>query len=101
MNLKTSNSPQAFRGVVADMCHGGKIAMLGIPAKEMPMGRWQAIFNKRTLKGICGHEMHETWRKIMVILDGGAVISPVMTCRFAYCDFRRASTRGSPGKPGM
>src|ERR1700693_4941094 len=35
VGLEMSGSPEAFHDMVRSMCHGGKIAMLGIPAKEI------------------------------------------------------------------
>ncbi len=35
VGLEMSGNPAAFRDMLANMCHGGKIAMLGIPPQEM------------------------------------------------------------------
>ena len=35
VGLEMSGNPAAFRALLANMCHGGKIAMLGIPEEEM------------------------------------------------------------------
>src|SRR5271154_3609999 len=35
VGLEMSGNPAAFRDMLANMCHGGKIAMLGIPEKEI------------------------------------------------------------------
>src|ERR671938_681001 len=35
VGLEMSGNPAAFRDMVANMCHGGKVAMLGIPEREM------------------------------------------------------------------
>ena len=43
------------------MAHGGKIAVLGIPSREMPIDWRAVIFNMLTIKGIYGREMYETW----------------------------------------
>ena len=34
VGLEMSGNPQAFRDMIANMSHGGKIAMLGIPCQE-------------------------------------------------------------------
>ena len=101
VGLEMSGSPQALRDMIANMSHGGKIAMLGIPAKETPMDWRQVIFNMITIKGIYGREMYETWYKMSVILQSGVDISPVITHRFAYADFQKgfdAMISGQTGK---
>ncbi len=90
VGLEMSGSGQALREMIANMSHGGKIAILGIPSKEMMMDWRQAIFNMLTIKGIYGREMYETWYKMSVMLESGVDISPVITHRFAYTDFEQA-----------
>jgi threonine 3-dehydrogenase len=83
------------------MCHGGKIAILGIPAKEMPIDLRQVVFNMITIKGIYGREMYETWYKMSVLLESGVDISPVITHRYSYKDFESgfdAMISGQTGK---
>ena len=36
VGLEMSGNPQALRDMIANMSHGGKIAMLGIPSKRCP-----------------------------------------------------------------
>ena len=75
--------------MIANMSHGAKIAMLGIPAGRWPSTGDQVIFNMLTIKGIYGREMYETWYKMTVMLQGGLDISPVITHRFHYTDFEK------------
>jgi threonine 3-dehydrogenase len=101
VGLEMSGNSQALRDMVANMSHGGKIAILGIPAKEMAMDWRQVIFNMLTIKGIYGREMYETWYKMTVMLESGVDISPVITHRFAYNDFKQgfdAMISGQTGK---
>jgi threonine 3-dehydrogenase len=87
VGLEMSGNAQALSDMIASMSHGGKIAVLGIPAKEMPLDLRHVIFNMLTIKGIYGREMYETWYKMSVMLESGVDISPVITHRFAYNDF--------------
>jgi len=89
VGLEMSGNPQAFNDLIANMCHGGKIAMLGIPAKEMAIDWSTVIFNMLTLKGIYGREMYETWYKMSVMIDSGLDISPVITHRLNYREFEQ------------
>ncbi len=101
VGLEMSGNPAALKDMIANMSHGGKIAILGIPAKEMPMDWRQVIFNMITIKGIYGREMYETWYKMSVMIDSGLDISPVITHRFAFEDFQKgfdAMISGQTGK---
>ena len=88
VGLEMSGSPDAFREMLANMCHGGKVAMLGIPSAGMAIDWTTVVFNMLTIKGIYGREMYETWYKMTVMLQGGLDISPVITHRFHYTEFQ-------------
>jgi threonine 3-dehydrogenase len=90
VGLEMSGHPAAFRDMLVNMSHGGKIAMLGIPEKEMAIDWNTVIFNMLTLKGIYGREMYETWYKMTVMLQSGLDIRPVITHRFHYTEFQKA-----------
>jgi threonine 3-dehydrogenase len=101
VGLEMSGNAQALRDMIDNMSHGGKIAILGIPANKTPMDWRQVIFNMLTIKGIYGREMYETWYKMSVMLGSGVDISPVITHRFAYSDFQQgfdAMISGQTGK---
>jgi threonine 3-dehydrogenase len=101
VGLEMSGNPAAFRDMLANMCHGGKIAMLGIPEKEIAIDWNVVVFNMLTIRGIYGREMYETWYKMTVMLQSGLDISPVITHRFNYTDFQQgfdAMLSGQSGK---
>jgi threonine 3-dehydrogenase len=89
VGMEMSGNPAAFRMMLQNMCHGGKIAMLGLlPPAEID---WSlVIFNGLTLKGIYGREMYETWYKMTVMLQSGLDIRPVITHHFHYTEFESA-----------
>ena len=87
VGLEMSGNAQALREMISNMSHGGKIAILGIPATETMMDWRQVIFNMITIKGIYGREMYETWYKMSVMLESGVDISPVITHRFPFREF--------------
>ena len=87
VGLEMSGNPDAFRDLLKSMCHGGKVAILGIPSEEMAIDWSLVIFNMLTLKGIYGREMYETWYKMSVMIESGLDISPVITHRLHYTDF--------------
>jgi threonine 3-dehydrogenase len=101
VGLEMSGNSSAFRDMLAGMCHGGKIAMLGIPEKEMAIDWNLVVFNMLTIKGIYGREMYETWYKMTVMLQSGLKIDPVITHRFPFHEFQRgfdAMLTGASGK---
>ncbi len=100
VGLEMSGNSSAFREMLANMSHGGKIAMLGIPSSEMPIDWRQVIFNLLTIKGIYGREMYETWYKMTVMLESGLDISPVITHRFEYSEFQQGFAAMHSGKTG-
>ncbi|GHD25134.1 L-threonine 3-dehydrogenase [Halioglobus pacificus] len=89
VGLEMSGNPQAFNDLLASMCHGGKVAILGIPSEDTAIDWNRVIFNMLTLKGIYGREMYETWYKMSVMIESGLDISPVITHRLHYSDFQR------------
>ena len=101
VGLEMSGNAEAFREMLANMSHGGKIAMLGIPEKEMAIDWNTVVFSMLTIKGIYGREMYETWYKMTVMLQSGLDIRPVITHRFGYADFQKgfdAMLSGQSGK---
>ncbi len=89
VGLEMSGNPQAFNELIDNMCHGGKISILGIPSEDTAIDWNKVIFNMLTLKGIYGREMYETWYKMSVMIDSGLDISPVITHRLPYTDFQQ------------
>jgi threonine 3-dehydrogenase len=89
VGMEMSGNEHAFRDMLANMAHGARIALLGLPEKEMAIDWNTVIFKMLTIKGIYGREMYETWYKMTVMLQSGLDIKPVITHRFPYTEFRR------------
>ena len=101
IGLEMSGNPTAFRDMLANMAHGGRVAMLGIPTTDMAIDWNKVIFNMLTIKGIYGREMYETWYKMTVMLESGLRIDPVITHRYHYTEFEKgfaAMAGGGCGK---
>ena len=90
----------AFREMLENICHGGKIAMLGIPPAAMAIDWRHVIFNMLTIKGIYGREMFETWYKMTVMLESGLDITPVITHRFSWRDYEKGFDVMRTGEAG-
>jgi threonine 3-dehydrogenase len=86
VGMEMSGVPAAFEDMLGNMCHGGKVALLGIlPRTDI---NWDlVVFNSLTILGIYGREMYETWYKMTAMLQNGLDITPVITHRFDYTDF--------------
>jgi threonine 3-dehydrogenase len=101
VGLEMSGNPQAFRDMLANMSHGGKIALLGIPTQNFEIDWRTVIFSMITVKGIYGREMYETWYKMSVMLQSGLDINPVITHRLPYQEYEqgfRIMREGQSGK---
>ncbi|HYR89702.1 MAG TPA: L-threonine 3-dehydrogenase [Terriglobia bacterium] len=101
VGLEMSGNASAFRDMLRNMAHGGRIAMLGLPSEEIAIDWNDVIFNMLTVKGIYGREMYESWYKMTVLLQSGLDILPVITHRFSYRDFDeafRVMRTGNSGK---
>ena len=100
IGLEMSGNPDALRSMIANMAHGGGIAVLGIPAAEVALDLNPIIFNMLTVKGIYGREMYETWNQMTVMLQSGLDIRPVITHRFSHRDFEEAFSVARSGESG-
>ncbi len=100
VGLEMSGNTAAFQEMLSNMCHGGKIAILGIPAKPMEMDWNEVIFGGLTLKGIYGREMYETWYKMTMMLQSGLEIGPVITHRMAAEDYEEGFAAMKSGECG-
>ena len=100
VGLEMSGNPSAFRSMLDTMCHGGKIAMLGILPGDVGIDWNTVVFNGLTLKGIYGREMYETWYKMTSMLQSGLDIVPIITDRFHYTDFEKGFERMISGNSG-
>lgn len=100
VGLEMSGTPAAFRDMIDNMCHGGKIAMLGIPTEQMAIDWNRVVFNMLTIKGIYGREMYETWYQMSVMLESGLNIAPVITHRLPYTEFETGFAAMKSGECG-
>ena len=100
VGLEMSGAPAALRTMLSNMCHGGKIAMLGIPSEPIAIDWNLVVFNMLTIRGIYGREMYETGYKMSVLLESGLVIAQVITHRFHYTDFEKGFEVMQSGQSG-
>ena len=89
VGLEMSGNEKGFASLVDNMCHGGKIAILGLPAGGMSIDWHKVIFNMLTLKGVYGREIFETWYKMSVFIESGLDLTPIITHRMHYTEFEK------------
>jgi threonine 3-dehydrogenase len=98
--LEMSGNPEALRIAIANMAHGGGIAVLGIPTEDIAIDVNQIVFKMLTLRGIYGREMYETWYKMTVMLQSGLDIRPAITHRFPFREHAAAFAAARSGESG-
>jgi len=98
--LEMSGNAAALRAAIANMAHGGGIAILGIPTEEIALDINEIVFKMLTLRGIYGREMYETWYKMTVMLQSGLDIRPAITHRFSFREFEAAFAAARSGNSG-
>ncbi|HEY0920483.1 L-threonine 3-dehydrogenase [Devosia sp.] len=100
VGLEMSGAPPALEQMLDHMVMGGRIALLGIPARPFPFDLGRIVFRMITLKGIYGREMFETWHKMLAMLESGLDVRKVITGRLAAADYGEAFARAAAGEPG-
>jgi len=98
--LEMSGNATALRTAIANMAHGGGIAILGLPTEDIALDVTEIVFKMLTLRGIYGREMYETWYKMTVMLQSGLDIRPAITHRFPFRDYEAAFAAARSGDSG-
>ena len=98
--MEMSGNPAALDSILMNMCHGGKIALLGIMPQNTPVDWNKVVFNGLTIKGIYGREMFETWYKMTSMLQSGLDITPIITHKFHYTEYLKGFEVMRSGKAG-
>ena len=98
--MEMSGNPTALTSIIDNMCHGGKVALLGIMSSESSLDWNKVVFNGLTLKGIYGREMFETWYKMSAMIQSGLDIEDLITHRFHYTEFEKGFKAMSSGMSG-
>lgn len=100
VGLEMSGSGKALNEMIDVMCHGGKIAMLGLQAPNTTIDWDKFVFNCINMRGVYGREMYETWYKMTSLLQSGLDISPIITHRFPIEDFQEGFEIMASGNSG-
>jgi len=100
VGLEMSGSAHALNDMIKNMCHGGKIAQLGIPEGNVAIDMNSIVFNMLTIKGIYGREMYETWYRMSVMIETGLDISSIITHRLRFNEFKTGFDEMRAGNAG-
>jgi threonine 3-dehydrogenase len=100
VGLEVSGNPSAFKDMLANMYHGGRVALLGLLPESTRINWDEIIFKGLHVKGIYGREMYETWYKMTQMLRSGLDISPVLTHQFPVDEFQKGFDVMASGQCG-
>jgi threonine 3-dehydrogenase len=100
VGLEMSGSPKALGDMIDNMCHGGRIALLGIMPEKAAIDWNKVVFNMLTIRGIYGREMYETWYKMTALIQAGLDITPVITHRLPFTEFQQGFDLMRSGRSG-
>lgn len=100
VGFEMSGSPAAFEQLVDHTLMGGRVALLGVPARPFEFDLAKVVFKMITLKGIYGREMFETWHKMLAMLESGLDIRKVITSRMKADDYETAFANAANGEAG-
>jgi threonine 3-dehydrogenase len=98
--MEMSGHPSALPDILANLNHGGRVAMLGLPSAPIEIDWAKVVTHMITIKGIYGREMFETWYAMSAMLRSGLDISSVVTHRFGAGDWAEAFETARGGDCG-
>ncbi|TNE45681.1 MAG: L-threonine 3-dehydrogenase [Sphingomonadales bacterium] len=98
VGLEMSGSQPGFTSLIANMAHGGRVAILGLPAEQPKIDMDKVIFSMLTLKGVYGREIFETWYKMSVFIQSGLDLSPIITHRLPVDRFEEGFAAMAAGE---
>ena len=98
--LEMSGQASALPDIIANLNHGGRIAMLGLPNAPIDIDWGKVVTHMITIKGIYGREMFETWYAMSAMLRSGLDISAVITDRLPATQWADAFAIARDGKGG-
>ena len=104
IGLEMSGAPKAVEDMLANLNHGARVAMLGLPKDPYPIDWGRVITHMITIRGIYGREMFETWYLMGSMLATSpslpTAVSSVVTGRYAAEDWGAAFAETRSGQGG-
>src|SRR6266566_4287028 len=98
--LEMAGHPDAIRSAFDIVRRGGRISLLGLTSKPIPLNFSEdIIFKGITIQGINGRRMYQTWYQMTALLTSGRLdLHPVITDRIAMQDFSKGIERLKTGE---
>ena len=98
--LEMAGHPDAIRVAFDIIRRGGRMSLLGLTSKPIPLNFSEdIIFKGLTIQGINGRRMYQTWFQMTALLKAGKLdLHPVITDRIAMKDFSSAMARLKTGE---
>jgi threonine 3-dehydrogenase len=104
IGLEMSGAAPAVRDLIANMNHGGRIALLGLPHQSYDLDWGKVITHMITLKGIYGREMYDTWYAMSQMIATSerfrSAVTQVITHRFPAEHWEEAFQTARSGQCG-
>ena len=101
VGLEMSGAAPALNDMIANMRHGGNIALLGLQKPGVGVNWETVIWNGLNIRGIYGRKVWDTWYKMTTMLEAGLDISGIITHRMNIKDYKKgfdAMISGQSGK---
>ena len=102
--FEMSGSPRAMDSIINNLTHGGKIAMLGLPATTYEIDWNRVITRMFTIKGVYGRQMFDTWYTATTILLSSKPLREALriliTHRFPAEEWQKAFDAAASGSAG-
>jgi len=102
--FEMSGSPKAMDSIITNLTHGGKIAMLGLPAESFEIDWNRVITRMFTIKGVYGRQMFDTWYTATTILLSSEplreALRTLITHRFPASEWEKAFDAAASGSAG-
>jgi threonine 3-dehydrogenase len=98
--LEMAGHPDAIRTGLNIVRRGGRVSLLGLTNKPVPLNFSEdIIFKGITLQGINGRRMYQTWYQTEALLKSGQLdLRPVITDRMSMSDFSQGMERLKTGE---
>jgi threonine 3-dehydrogenase len=98
--LEMAGHPDSIRTAFDIVRRGGRISLLGLTSKPIPVNFSEdIIFKGITLQGINGRRMYQTWYQMTALLKAGKLdLHPAITDRIPMKDFSKAMERLKTGE---
>jgi threonine 3-dehydrogenase len=100
VGLEMSGAESALDQLLDTMNHGGRVALLGIPAGPLTLDVNDVIFKGLEMQGIYGRRIFETWYKMAAMLQSGLDVGSIITHHFPAERFAEAFDVVAAGQCG-